>query len=420
MYKTDMQRRFTFLKSFICALSFGLLLSACSSHMPSSQVVPMEKNQSKTQTENIQNLQMLSQSADSIGYQGCTKQGMYSVEIENQSACIHYWDYAAGQSMYLCAAPNCQHNSDSCNAFIARGGTVPQIVCNEENIFLFYPGYNDGDKSYLPFIEMADLNGSNRHTLYTFAANQEVGEGIAGNKDHLYFTLSTISSSGTGISQTLVSLNIKSGQLTEIYTTQKDMLFLLGAYESKIVMKELSMSKEIFDVYAFDVNTKELLQLEEYSMNDTVGFAQENKLFDLRFENQKVSVELKNWINGESAEISDCFVTLNGSASLLPIGYYNGILFVNSVVGTKEDGNLEVAQYAVDTGNRTVQKIAFCDPVTKRPLNIMGAVGENKEILIIEKNQYSGTSMESYESSDCYSIALTDYVQGNTAFSRIG
>ena len=155
-------------------------------------------------------------------------------------------------------------------------------------------------------------------------------------------------------------------------------------------------------------------------MNDTVGFAQENKLFDLRFENQKVSVELKNWINGESAEISDYFVTLNGSASLLPIGYYNGILFVNSVVGTKEDGNLEVAQYAVDTGNRTVQKIAFCDPVTKRPLNIMGAVGENKEILIIEKNQYSGTSMESYESSDCYSIALTDYVQGNTAFSRIG
>lgn len=371
----------------------------------------------------VQNLKMLSQSADNIGYQACTENGMYRVVIEDGHAKIRYWDQATNQSAYLCAIPNCQHNTDACTAYIAKGGTAPKIISNGVNIFLIYPGYNGGDDSYSPFIEMADLDGSNRHTLYTFESNQEFGEGIVGNENILFFILNSVSSNGRIFSESLVALDTQTEELTEVQTFKKDSLFLLGSSQSSLILKFWN-DDDLFEVFSYDVSSGESQQIETYDIDKNYNIIVEDWVFDLVFDGENISLVGKNLATGDCIEIPYCMISISGSAGITPLGYYQGTLYVSSPVSIIYSGNEilnhKIAEYAIDTENKSVSQISFSDPVTGHPLSIIGAVGNSEDTLVIEKNEYSGTTQESFVKQSYWSISTQDFLQGVDSFVSIG
>ena len=58
------------------------------------------------------------------------RRGFYSVvSNEDQSKNLMYIDYASKKQVYLCDQPNCTHDSEQCNSWIAPcGGTVVPVV----------------------------------------------------------------------------------------------------------------------------------------------------------------------------------------------------------------------------------------------------------------------------------------------------
>ena len=52
--------------------------------------------------------------------------GFYrAVAQADGTARLMYIDYASAREVYVCAAPNCAHDSDACTAFLPRHANVP-------------------------------------------------------------------------------------------------------------------------------------------------------------------------------------------------------------------------------------------------------------------------------------------------------
>lgn len=407
---------------WVSTMLCALLLSACGGvsrqSVSSSDQPENSRPDAASPQSNSQAVQFLSHDPDWIGYQACTEDGMYYVVIENGAAKLKYWSRAEDQDIYLCASPNCEHRDASCTAFLTDTKTAPQVVATKQHLFLLYEGFYDPSGVQVsPIIEIADLNGGNRRILHEFDANQEIGAGIAGNDDELYFILSTLSTNDAREPvriSALTRLDISTAELQELQTWDDADVFLMAANDFDLVYKTIGMNTDQHTFFCYDKRDKTTRELARYAQEECAVFTAGSYLFRFSFGEKQIDLDVENWEDGNSFQLKGCFDCATGGAGLRYDGLYRNWLFVSTVTGYTESGNLIVKQYAIDLLARTITEIRYEDAVRHRPVSLTGTVGREQDELLLEQNVYSGTTDTSWTGTIFAVMPIEDFIAGNS------
>lgn len=134
---------------------------------------------------------------------------------------IFYIDYATQQEVYLCAAPNCTHDHEGCTSWLdpEKGGYFPLL--SGEKLLLVHVAYGfESGESSIPHIDVAGLDGSDRHTLVEFAANERLKLVFAANGDQLVCALNEVNPDDvedTNATLKLILIDLNTGDRTDFY-----------------------------------------------------------------------------------------------------------------------------------------------------------------------------------------------------------
>ena len=121
-------------------------------------------------------------------YGSGSDEGFYElIARQDGSANLRYIDYASAREIYLCAAPNCTHDNESCPSWLADPACTPLVV--GDRLLLFYP-YPSATAGRPMQILKAGLDGSDRQTLIEFDASESCRSLVSAN-DHLLVMLVT-------------------------------------------------------------------------------------------------------------------------------------------------------------------------------------------------------------------------------------
>lgn len=164
-------------------------------------------------------------------YGSGSDEGFYElIARQDGSANLRYIDYASAREIYLCAAPNCTHDNESCPSWLADPACTPLVVGDRLLLFYPYPSTTAGRPMQ---ILKAGLDGSDRQTLIEFDASESCRSLVSAN-DHLLVMLVTrTDDTGADVEQGLVSVNLDTGERSSFYTVPEGMSpQFLGVTES--------------------------------------------------------------------------------------------------------------------------------------------------------------------------------------------
>lgn len=138
---------------------------------------------------------------------------------DNGGVNVVYIDYATAQEMYLCASPNCTHDSEACNTWIPpeEAGLFPLV--SGEHLLLIHRTYG-GEEGVqaIPRIDHMNLDGSDRKTLIEFDANEYIKDVFAANGNTLICALNSVeSSTSPEATFRLVEIDLNTGARTDFY-----------------------------------------------------------------------------------------------------------------------------------------------------------------------------------------------------------
>ena len=182
--------------SAIIALTVAVTFTACGNNQLNTEETnnPLETVQTEQFTP-AGSLRML-QPSGQISPGGAGKDGFYTLTAwswPDDSFNLAYADYQSHQVVFLCAQPNCTHDSDSCNSYVKpiTGGLKPEVI--GDKLVLFYLGNRgfspDSGVNTLPHIEVCELDGSNRHTTLKFDSLSEIELPMVTDETYIYAKL---------------------------------------------------------------------------------------------------------------------------------------------------------------------------------------------------------------------------------------
>lgn len=154
---------------------------------------------------------------------GCGGEAGYYETTYDESAgtSIYYIDYATQQEVYLCAAPNCNHDREGCTAWIdPEEGTYVPLVSGEHLLLVHITYGVEAPERAIPHIDTAGLDGSDRRTLVNFAANERLKTVFAANGSQLVCALDVVNPDDledTNATLKLVLIDLETGQRTDFY-----------------------------------------------------------------------------------------------------------------------------------------------------------------------------------------------------------
>ncbi len=170
-----------------------------------------------------------------------TADGYYYLSREKglpEGVNIKYIDYATQTERFLCADPNCTHDTESCTSYVAGSG----------DIFVGYQHlYTNGWKSG---VQVRDLDGSNCRTL-----EDVPGAFLAVDRDRLYYLRNTYDASRNPVSSVLEYINVDTGEVQPLYTLRDTDAFF-GTCGPYILL--MDCSQDMYRLFAIDLQGQEV------------------------------------------------------------------------------------------------------------------------------------------------------------------
>lgn len=165
--------------ALILALGAAAVLTACGA--PASDNVPESAGENAAVQADPHDLRLLQ-----VGNEA----GRYGVAYQNDHSVLCYIDYASASDTALCAQPSCNHDSESCTAYIPGGEIVSSVYAldNGNIAFIVSPGPNAEGGSTL---YLADSAGGDRRKLFQASSGQDFWELTCADDRYLYFPLQT-------------------------------------------------------------------------------------------------------------------------------------------------------------------------------------------------------------------------------------
>lgn len=127
-----------------------------------------------------------------------TDSGRYGTSYQIDHTILCYIDYASASDTALCAQPSCNHDSESCTAYIPKGQILSSLYAVDNQFAAFVVSPNSPDEGG-PVLYLADKGGGNRRTLFQASSGQDFWELICVDDQYLYFSLSTTQEEGQTI-----------------------------------------------------------------------------------------------------------------------------------------------------------------------------------------------------------------------------
>lgn len=216
-------------------------LSACSNYAESKgEDSPQTETEISESTHDEQYGKTINISKSSYAY---SEEGVYELRsLHPNSVNIVYTDFEKAQTLVLCGQPNCTHDSASCVSYIPieNGNLEPTIMCNNESLIIVKEGAGPTES---PYVAVADLNGSERHTISTYKSNQFLRGDFLANSRYLYFIIQEVDENGV-VSTSLETVDLQQESREELLELpNKDKMYaLMGAYDSSLFLLEMSTS----------------------------------------------------------------------------------------------------------------------------------------------------------------------------------
>lgn len=169
-----------------------------------------------------------------------TADGFYSMEYhEDWTGYIVYHDFATLQSVPLCSRPDCEHHDASCTAWVENPTDIPDVMNNGRQLLYCYNNFPGPDKKP-PRIETANLDGSDRRELYTFAANDVLDPGIGIDGNAVYLLARHVEE--TGETWRMLRIDTQDGGETVLWQTRAKSdtsYYFSGCLDNQLVLKEI-------------------------------------------------------------------------------------------------------------------------------------------------------------------------------------
>ena len=169
-----------------------------------------------------------------------TADGFYSMEYhEDWTGYIVYHDFATLQSVPLCSRPDCEHHDASCTAWIENPTDIPDVMNNGRQLLYCYNNFPGPDKKPSR-IETANLDGSDRRELYTFAANDVLDTGVGIDENAVYLLARHVEE--TSETWRMLRIDTQDGSETVLWQTRAKSdtsYYFSGCQDNQLVLKEI-------------------------------------------------------------------------------------------------------------------------------------------------------------------------------------
>ena len=247
--------------ALLMTLTLAFALAACGS-APASQSAKPPESQPQAPAQAASPIRFLGKRDDvAAGAQGVYYLGGSSPNV------VYYYEEASGQSVPLCARPECPHTDDSCTAW-APG--MLYLLLDEQNpaqpLYL-YSSTEDPSGGQYPAVRLYRMEASGAgRTLCMEYQNGLVDLAMAASDDYVYFLSSEVDPATQSGVKCLYQARLSDGTLEKLKQYDQPTI-LLGAYDQKLVLEHNndSCTSVAADVFEVDVTTGQETQLFHYA-----------------------------------------------------------------------------------------------------------------------------------------------------------
>lgn len=431
-------------------------LSGCAIHPDSSA---FDKSSTSSESNSVSSIETpetaISEVSNSYDYAVATpfdmvargsgnEMGFYQIITnENGYANLLYTDYTTASQIYVCSAPNCEHNTKNCTSYIDNSGFSVFPAVYKETLLLVYSSYDHWSSNAAPSrIECMDMNGENRRTLYTFDSSITLNDGAIVGNDEIVLSGYKIDDSGNSIRSVpfICAVNLDSGEFREIYASSdtgeqvQQNLFLRGVSNTGFILKTISMetsaeaSESSSEIYELSFDGKIETELLSFTGSSCFEEHDGKELVYLRFASNGVSL-CKRTVQAEQEEvvvdnicdlpcIRETDLPFNQD-NLYIVGFVNDYVLLNHLYDDSYDeaGNifLSYTQYAINLSDGTAEEITLSNNVmaTQKPINIVAKFDDSLLVDAVEEVvdgvAYRRTGL----------ISVQDYLRSVPAYTMI-
>ena len=396
----------------IC-LAACLLLTGCGEKALSASSAPSAPSLPAASADGAPagRLTFLSDNPDGFSRGTEGEQGFYYVvESDDYShANLRFIDKASGQDIVLCSSPSCTHDTDACPAYFPA---TPSLAYTSGRLVLLFGSYQSETESLPAHIDVMEPDGSGRRTVYTFAANQELGGSIAGDGENIYFLLATFEGDSP---MSIARLNLSDGSLSDLCKVDNS-TFLVGAACGKLMVKTIGGDSDTGaaspdDFYrqkhilkAVDPATGEITPVLDWVQDEYWALVADDSLFLLSSREGKLHLTVRDLASGSDSEYDPDLSVAEGGYVMSP-SWHDGILLFDLYGGPGGDGNVHRWAYTLGTGE--LREITLCDPVRGYPFQVAGSLGDK---LVLQVPRYSGSDLYSFERYEYVVCSREDYL----------
>lgn len=218
------------LAKIVSPLALAAMLVACGSQPSGTEMVVHPAND--TPITHIANYDMLGDTAAS-------PEGLYEVCSVRLGSCnLLYVDAATRQETYLCATPNCTHDSESCNSYLPLEEGRYGYQLSFFNGYL-YAAQCTPIESQGPYLMRMDPDGTNREIVLELENGECFSGMLYGYGDRLLLQISRVDENGN--SETCMEIfDPQTGERERLFSLQlepggKESASLMGAVGTSLI-----------------------------------------------------------------------------------------------------------------------------------------------------------------------------------------
>lgn len=366
-----------------------------------------------------------------------TASGYYSSDVYFPSSKnITYVDFASQTETFLCAQPNCAHNTTACPSYYPDDGKTQVSGVQVAGNWLLVLQCVATEKGPA-HIDKLSLDGGSKSQLIAFGANQSLpGAQIEieyyTDGDSLYFILSDIDRSTTTTQCSLVRVSLSDGTLETIHKFESAFcqVDLCGASGRKLFyhLADIQSVQDVADSYgSIDVDSGEMEQL-PYTLTDTFGVEiRDDNLYGIDFTAH--SVFCRNITADQQIDCSfaDLYAQVtsqygdNVAEYVLPLRYSNHACMIEYSVFGGETSGFQL-DYILDLETGKTTPFALYKSYNQTVMQIVAPVGDNsvlvqKDWRCVPVNAEDGTSYELYL-PEWIIVSMSDYLRSDLSAAK--
>lgn len=352
-------------------------------------------------------------------------QGVYYLGVSAPNT-VYYYDETSGQSVPLCARPECPHTDDSCTAWAPGLLYLLLDEQNESQPLYLYSSTEDPSGEQYPTVRLYRMsaNGADR-TLCMEYQNGLVDLQMAASDDFVYFLSSEVDPATQSSVKCLYQASLSDGKLEKLQQYDQPTI-LLGAYDQKLVLEHNNDSylSAVADVFELDVSTGQETQLFHYEasgeMSDdynpaphSVAFSHGQYLYILEPSGERTAqLSRRDLRSGEEEMVAES-VPYYGSQVAEDGCFLDGKLLLTC--SEKIADGMSGSTFAIDLTNGSCQEVALHDGYGV-PYEV---AGETEQHFIIPLGESLRTAKvtgptgveetSSYYATDFYLLKKADY-----------